>query len=302
MEAVAERPVDTTLGLELVTGDEISLNASRALFLAADLLDPNRRREIGLVDGGEELPNRCLRRTSGLLPRCSITPLEFWGDPLPLELFPDGVRPYKLKGEPSPEVTFNPNGPFNPRLRDKPLFFMPLFPGELIRDALEGGRGIVEIQVLKTVDYGSEYTELQDFFFPVDYVKPIALRLIREHIEQRASSVADPDIRAVADDMLLSCEQSHEYMSELVSVANTQLAERVSFRHTHRLTPKIRHFMAQLELAPTTDKIVAVQDKVAEAVSQSGISGDQLEQILNRVLGEVSKQAEKQPGAAQPAE
>lgn len=291
MSAVLERKLDPTDGLELITGDEVALEAPRALFLAADLLDPARSRDIGLVGGGEELPNRCLRRTSGLLPRCSITPLEFWGEPLPLELFPDGVRPYKLKGAPDESMNFNPNGAFDSRLRSKPLFFMPLFPGELIVDALgiASGerRGVVEISVLKSVNYGPEYNELQDFFFPTDYIKPIELAKIRENIERRAAAVADPDIHSAATDMLLSCEQSQEYMEQIVSIASTQLNQRVAHNYTYRLYPKIRHFMAQLGLKPRENTMEVVQDRVAEVVAQTGISGEQLEQILSRVLGEL---------------
>lgn len=292
MSAVLERKLDPTDGLELITGDEIALEAPRALFLAADLLDPARSRDIGLEGGGEELPNRCLRRTGGLLPRCSITPLEFWGEPLPLELFPDGVRPYKLKGAPDEAMNFNPNGAFDSRLRGKPLFFMPLFPGELIVDALgiASGerRGVVEINVLKGVNYGSEYDELQAFFFPADYIKPIELAKIRQNIERRAESVADPDIRSAATDMLLSCDQSQEYMEQIVSIASTQLNQRVAHNYTYRLYPKIRHFMAQLGLKPRENTMEVVQDQVAQAVAQSGVSAEQLESIMGNVANVVA--------------
>lgn len=292
--SVAEREliVNPTEGLELVTGDEIALELTRHLFLAGDLLDPARTRDIGLKYGGEELPNRCLRRTSGLLPRCEITPLEFWGEPLPLELFPDGVRPYKLKGQDTPDLKFNPAGGFDPRLRDKPLFFMPLFPGELIVDAMgiASGerRGIVEIEVLRGVEYGGADREFQNLFFGPEYKVPIELRLVRNHIEQVGDSVLDPDAKSVAVNMLQSCDQFREYIEERVSLANTQLDQRVTHHHTHRLTPKLRHWMVQLELKPRASAIDVVQTKVAEAAEAKGISGEQLEQILTRVLGEVA--------------
>lgn len=303
--SVAERELiaNPTEGLELVTGDEIALELTRHLFLAGDLLDPARTRDIGLKHGGEELPNRCLRRTSGLLPRCEITPLEFWGEPLPLELFPDGVRPYKLKGMDTPDVKFNPTGAFDPRLRDKPLFFMPLFPGELIVDAMgiASGerRGIVEIEVLRGIEYGSADREFQSLFFGPEYRVPIELRLVRDHIEQVGDSVLDPDAKSVANNMLESCDQFREYIEERVSLANTQLDQRVAFQHTYRLTPKLRHWMAQLELKPRTSAIDVVQTKVAEAADRSGITGDQLEQILTRVLGEVSRPVVAESAAAE---
>jgi hypothetical protein len=133
--STAERELltDQTAGLELVTGDEIALNAPRALFLAADLLDPARRADIGLIDGGEELDNPCMRRTAGKLPRCTITPMEFWGVPMPLEQFPEGVRPLKIKGV---EVEGDASRIGRRIGLDKPTYFMPMYPGDLIVDAL----------------------------------------------------------------------------------------------------------------------------------------------------------------------
>lgn len=298
-QVLTELPVDQTLGLELVDSQELALEATRHIALCVDLLDPARRLDIGLERGGEELPNRCLRRSNGLLPRCEITPMEFWGIPLPMELFPDGVRPYKLKGEPSPSTDFNPNGAFNPRLLDKPLFFMPLFPGDLIYDAVgisaNEKRGIVEIQVLKGENYGGADREFQELFFG-GWQLPLAVRLVRDHIEQVADSVLDPDAKSVANDLIQSCDQGRDYMAEIVSIASTQLQTRVSHQYTHRLTPKIRHFMAQLELKPN-DNIVAAErvEQAVATVAQSGISGEQLEQILTRVLGEVRAAAPAEP-------
>jgi hypothetical protein len=294
MSAVLEPHVDPTLGLELVTGDEVALEATRHLFLAADLLDPARARDVNMPSGGEELPNRCMRRTSGQLRRCEITPVEFWGEPLPLELFPDGVRPYKLKGQDTEAINFNPTGVFNPRLVDKPLFFMPLFPGELIVDAVGVAsgerRGIVEIEALRGVDYGGADREMQELFFG-NFPLPLQLRLIREHIERVGDSVADPDAKSVAASMLLSCDQAREYMEDVVSLGNSQLDERVRFQHTYRMTPKLRHFMAQLEIVPRDRAVREVTNKVTDAAVAGGISAEQLEGILTRVLGEVTKAA-----------
>lgn len=281
MSAVINRRTDPTDGLELVTGQEIALEATRHLFLAADLLDPARRNDIGLLRGGEELPNRCLRRTSGLLPRCEITPLEFWGEPLPLELFPDGVRPFRLKAAPKPENL----GISNPNIQvGKPLYFMPLYPGDLIVDALgiASGekRGIVEIKVLQGVDYGTADREMQELFFPASFTPPIELKTVRNRIEQVGEAHADPDVKSVAADMLLSCDQASDYMLEIVSVAQTQLQTRVQFQHTYRLTPKVRSFMAQLAIKPPADGMSALQDSVAAAVANSGISPELLDRIM----------------------
>ncbi len=278
--AVVEQMAAPTIGMELVSGDEIALNAPRHLFLAGDLLDPARRKDINLPGGGEEIPNRCMWRTGGLLPRCEITPMEMWGDPQPYELFPEGVRPLKLKGAPIEDQGISNRYVLN----GKPLFFVPIYPGELIVDALGiptgERRGIVEIEVLRGIDYGGPDREFQTLFFGPDYVRPVELRLIEEHIQQVADSVADPDAHSVAADMLKSCNQFREYAQEIVSKAQTQLQERVSFQHTHRLTPKIRSFMAQLEIKPPADGTAALQDSVMKAVANSGITPEMLNSIM----------------------
>lgn len=252
---------DPTAGLELVQGDEGDLKATRHLFLAANLLDPARQRDVGMTDGGEELSNPCLRRTQGKLHKCEITPLEFWVEWMPKELFPEGMEhmALSLKGGEQPSET---NRIF------KPLFGYPYLPGHMIVDALGiptgERRGVVEIETLRGVDYGKEDRELQNLFFPPDYVKPVELRLIAEHIEKIGSSVADPDAKNAANFMLASAAQCREYMEQIVSIATGQLAERKSHQFVHRLTPKIRSFMAQLEMKPPM--VSQVHDVVDKAL------------------------------------
>lgn len=284
MSTAVERELltDQTAGLELVTGDEIALNAPRAIFLAADLLDPARLADIGMLDGGEELDNPCLRRTGGKLPRCTITPMEFWGVPMPLEQFPEGVRPLKIKGV---EVEGDPARIGRRIGLDKPAYFMPMYPGDLIVDALgiAAGRrrGVVEIDVLRGVDYGPEYDAIQTLFFAPDFIKPIELRLIREHIERVGNSVADPDVKSAANNMIQSCDDSRAHMEAAVSLANTQLDTRRVYQWTYALTPKLRRFMEQLEIKPRGENAVAqLQDQVAAAVVGAGISPEQLEAIM----------------------
>lgn len=256
--------IDPTAGLELVTGDEVALEATRHLFLAANLLDPQRQRDIDLPDGGEELSNLCLRRTAGKLPKCEITPLELWVEWMPLDLFPAGMEHMALKLKNKAVEGVNGGRIF------KPLHGHPYYPAHTIVDALgiASGerRGIVEIENLRGVDYGKHDRELQALFFPADYRKPVELRLIAERIEKVASSVADPDAKDAANFMLLSCAQSREYMETRVSIAQTQLAERKSGDFTHRLTPKVRSFMAQLEIKPMM-ATANVQDAVDKALS-----------------------------------
>lgn len=277
--AIVERMAQDTLGMELSTGDEIALESTRHIFLAANLLDPDRARDIGMLGGGEEFSNPCMFRTGGRLPRCEITPVEMWGTPMPLELFPEGVRPLKLKGTPI-EDNKSISNPFV--LQGVPNLFLPVFPGELIRDVLFERRGTVEIEVLRGVDYGKYDREIQALFFPDTFVKPVELRLIRDHIEQVGASVADPDAKSVADNMLASCDVAREYMEAIVGVAEGQLRERVTFRHVHRLTAKVRSFMAQLEIKPPSISGSQIPEDLLKAVSGSGITPEVLEAIMAR--------------------
>lgn len=272
MSAVEDRLIDRSAGYELSTGDEISLEATRHLFIAACLLDPARKRDIGLRRGGEELDNKCLRRTNGLLPRCTFTPMEFWGQQLPRELFPEGVRPYKLKGEavnePPPPAGLVRG--INPRMLNSDLFFMPLFPGDLITDAvgIASGerRGVVEIETLRGIDYGTYDREMEALFFPPEWIVPTPLRLIRERIESVAMQVADNDVHSIAENLLASVDQSVEYMTERVGMETTQNAMRVHpAGHVYRYSPKVRWFAEQLEIK-LADVGAAVATKVEQVI------------------------------------
>lgn len=315
MSAVVERAIaDPTANLELVSTDVENLDATRHLFLAANLLDPARQRDTGMKDGGEELGNICLRRTQGKIPKCEITPLEFWVEWMPKELVPEGLEhlTLALKDPGSSEPLKESNRIF------KPLFGFPYHPGHAIVDALSmaGGerRGIVEIENLRGTDYGKEDRDLQNLFFPADYKKPVELRLIEEHILQVADSVADPDAKDTANYMLESVVQSREYMSMVVSIAQTQLAERKTFQFVHRLTPKIRSFMAQLEVKPpmaaqiqdTVDKsIVSLPPELLEQFSkQSDALANLGPAIADAVQSAITAalSANKAPAKAKPSE
>lgn len=304
--ATAERTiVDPTQGLELVNFAGEKPEATRHLFLAANLLDPARQRDINLPYGGEELINPCLKRTYGRLPKCEITPLEFWVEWLPKELFPQGMEHLAL--------TLKDQEQFNPSNRIfKPLFGYPHYPVNLIVDAIgiAAGerRGIVEIQKLFGVDYGKEDREMQDLFFPADWPKPVELRLIGERIEQVADSVADPDVKDVAADMMASVVQSREYMTNVLDIGQTQLNQRVvsgpGFHYTYRLTPKLRSFAEQLEVKLNTN--VPVQETINQAVT-ANLPPELLEQLatqntaianLGPLLGEAIGKAIKEAVAA----
>lgn len=281
MSAVIQQPYnpDPTLGMELTTGDEIALEATRWLFLAGDLLDPHRKDDLPhLAAGGEELANFCLRRTNGFVPRLAITPLEVWAEWLPIEYFPEGVRPMKLKGQDVKDE--NPTGQ---TLVGKPLFGYPHYPGELIVDAVglsvSEKRGIVEIEALRTVPFGdSEVARIQQLFFPEDF-RPLQLRKVEERIDQVAET-NNSDIKWVAKDMQQSCAQFRRYAQAQIDRCHTQLDTRVSHQYTYSYSPKIRLFMQQLEVEPRQNAGQTLSAEVLKAVAGSGISNDALEAIM----------------------
>lgn len=290
MSAVMER--DLTQGLELVTGDEIALHATRHLFFAGDCLDPDRKHELShLREGGEELSNRCLKRTGGFLPRCTITPMEFWGEALPIEHFPDGVQPYKLK-----DVEIKDENPTGRTLHGKPLLFMPMYPGHLIVDALglaTGERkGIVEIQVLKGVDYSPETERFNTLFFPATYTKPVELRLIQQRIEEVGDSHSDSDVKSIASDMVQSCEQFRRWAQDKIDKCHTQLDTRISHQWTYRYSPQVRALMRQLEIQPRNESAQQLNAAVLQAVSNSGISPEVFAQMQERDANLVNKLGE----------
>jgi hypothetical protein len=279
MSAVLERSYsDSTAGMELTTGDEISLEATRWLFLAGDMIDPHRKNDLPhLKDGGEELANFCLRRTNGYLPRCTFTPLEVWAEWLPLEYFPEGVRPLKLKGE--PVKIDNPNGI---TLVGKPLFGFPHYPGELIVDAvglsISEKRGIVEIESLRDVPFGDPQVDrLQSLFFSAP--PPIEIRLLEERITKVAEAHG-PDVRAVAADMLSSCEHFKRWALTEIDKCHIQLDTRVQHQHTYSYSPKIRMLMRQMEITPRQSRGEVFQDEIMKAVASSGVSASTLETIM----------------------
>lgn len=305
--SVAEKQlIDPTQGLELITGDEIALNATRHIFLAADLLDPRRSREIGMVRGGEELDNRCLRRTSGKLPRCTFTPMEYWGEPMPLELMPEGVRPLRLKGEqvqgiPAPVGYTGPaarlgsgqqvgpggalvgTGADGNRQFISDVLFNPIYPGDHIRGAVATGRGIVEIEVLRTVDYGGIDREMEALFFPPDWQVPTAIRLIREHVEQVAESVLDADVRSIADNILTSIQESSEYMAGRIGAETSGVLQRVNAKggHVYTYSRMGRSFAAQLEvrLNDMSDLVNQQVEKAAAGIDVQALAAMNQETI-----------------------
>lgn len=270
--------IDPSAGLELTTGDEIALEANRFLFLAMDFIDPFRLAEDlnqpYHVNGGEELDNPCLRRTPNFLPRCTFTPLELWGVPMPQVLMPDGIRALKLKGVPVEDL--NPNGR---TFLGAPALFVPMYPGEMIVDALNitgnERKGIIEIEVLRDEPYmGALHQKLTEAFWS-NFTVPLELRLIEEHIVAVGAKYADPDIRKTAITMQRSIEQSRSWAESRIGEANTQQLMRVKHEHTYSYSPKIRYLMKQLEVKPANNGVESIQGEVLKALTASGLSVDQ---------------------------
>lgn len=283
-------------GMELIADDKLGvpLEATRYIFTPGDYLDPARKDQLEhLRRGGDELlSNPCVRRTtSRFLPKCAITPLEFWGEELAWDLFPkEGISvraPVKLRGVDKRESV--PNSRIFPE-----LFFYPHYPGELIRDAIDAGhepRGIVEISQLRTVPWESgEAQAAQEVIFPVDWAVPIQLRIIEEQI-QRAAAANGSDIKDMANEMLTACEQFRRYAMTIIGKENTQIAQRMVHQHVYSYSPKCHALADQLEI-----KLVAsTQDTVGMEVAKALASIMPTQQIDPAVfaaaVGEAVKQA-----------
>lgn len=296
--ALADLPpyIDPTSGMELTTGDEIALEATRWLWLGMDLLDPQRKEQVERYsDGGEELDNICLRRTNGYVPRLAFTPLEVWAEWLPIEFFPEGARPLKLKGAPVDDL--NPTGR---TLVGKPLFGYAHYPGEQVHDVVDDlsaePRGVVEIEALRGVDYTDKRAhELQRLFFPPDF-RPIELRLVEQRIGQVAAANTADTVQSAARDMLRGCAQSRRWAEGVISKQHTQLDERVTHQYVHRYAPKVLSLMKQLEMTP---RIYAANpvETMLKAMNNTGISPEVLAQMQERDSTMMEKFGEVLAGA-----
>lgn len=275
---------DPTVGMELTTGDEIALEATRWIFTPGDYLDPARKDDLPhLKRGGDELGNFCLRRTNGYLPRCTFTPLEVWAEWLPIEFFPEGARPLKLKGQQVEDG--NPNGK---TFIAKPLFGYPHYPGDLVADALGTTstgerRGTVEIEVLRGVEVGNPAaTKLADLFWPEGFEPPLQLRLVEEHIQKVAEAHKSDDVRRAANTQLLGCEQFRRWATAKIDIAHTQLDARQVHQHVYSYSPMVRSLLAQLEIKPRQQQQQDLTTELIKVVSNSGLTPELLAQMQER--------------------
>lgn len=290
---LAELPpyIDPTAGMELTTGDEIALEATRWLWLGMDLLDPSRKADVLYLregNGGEELDNICLRRTRGFLPRCTFTPLEVWAEWLPIEFFPEGARPLKLKGAPIQDQ--NPTGR---TLVGKPLYGYAHYPGEQILDAIGlptgDRRGVVEIEVLRGVNVDDpQAVKLQNLFFPLGQKLPLELRAIEEQIQRTADAHKSDDVRITAKNMLESTAQSRRWAEQLISRQHSQLDARITHHYVHSYSPKCLHLMKQLEMTPRSVGTNPVE-AMFKAMNAQGLTPEVLAQMEARDASLVDK-------------
>lgn len=288
--------------LTLVADDKLGvpLEATRYIFTPGDYLDPARKDQLAhLKRGGDELlSNPCLRRTTNrFLPKCAITPLEFWGEELAWDLFPkEGISvraPVKLRGVEKRESA--PNSRIFPE-----LFFYPHYPGELIRDALDAGhepRGIVEISQLRAVPWESgEAQAAQETFFPSNWIVPVQLRLVEEQIGRTADKNGS-DIKDMASEMLTACEQFRRYAMNIIGRENTQIAQRVMHQHVYSYSPKCRMLAEQLEV-----KLAAsTQDTIGTEIAKVLASLPSAQPVDPTVIAAAVAEAVKQALASKPA-
>lgn len=288
MSAVIQQ-YDITEGLELTTGEEVSLEATRWLFYAGDVIDPTRKEDIPrLAIGGEELANVCLHRTGGFIPKCEITPLEMWTEWMDRQDLPSepGVArmPLLLKGELA--TPLNPNGilPIG-----KQLYGYPFYPGEMITDVLGisrgAQRGVVEVEAVRAVPYETgEVQAVQALYWLPNQPKPVQLRLVEERIHQVAEQ--HQGARDVAEDMLKSCTQFRRYAQNQVNKCHTQLAERVKHEHVYTYSDKVRMFLEQLEIAPKGESVMA--DSLNRVINNNPELFEQLEARDEKMIERLS--------------
>lgn len=241
---VSNTIVDPSAGLELVDGKGDGIEATRYVFLALDVLDPDRRDQVErLRRGGEEVSSHCLRRSPNFVPRCVITPVEVWIEQMPLELVPDGVRSVEVK-DASLEVMSSGNVIHN-ILRGKPLRSIRTYPGEEMGGILSPV-GIMELTALQGVEWESgEVQAIQHEFFPSDWPLPTSLRLIEERITERYGAHS-----GAAGDMLRSTAQSRRWAQARLQSEHVLLDTRTRHEHTYTYSPIARHLCAQLEMTP----------------------------------------------------
>lgn len=244
--------IDETKGLTLVTQDGEKRDQTLYLFTALDVIDPDRKRQIStLRDGGEEVKSSCLRRTPNYIPRCELTPLEVWFEPIGIaELAGDSMKDLVSVGQTITEELppmVNPGQFFR---RHEPMMGMPHYPGVDIGSVIDlvGYRGVKEIESLKGIDWNTgEAQKIQEAFFPAGWAKTvIPLRLI----ENRIKEVGVGSLRMIGEEKLASCEQSRQWALRRIGIEHGLLATRTKEDWTYSYSTLAPQLLAQLEMSP----------------------------------------------------
>lgn len=304
MLATAPR-IDETAGLSLVVKEGEHREQTRYVFTAGDVIEPDRKYQVAtLRAGGEEVASRCLRRTPNYIPRCELTPLEPWLEPIGIpELVPEGVRPVTVAQAVQPELPplVNPTQFFR---RNEPMIGIQHFPGEDLPLIIEvtGYRGVKEIESVRNKGWESgEVQALQEEFFPANTDKPIALRLIEDRI--REVSLAGGIYKQIGDEKLMSCDAFRRWALRRIGVEHGLLNTRTAHQHTYSYSQLAPQLLAQLEMNPrdqgseSTELAKAIVGEFLkhQAPSAQPVSVD-VEAIVKAVL--MAQGALKQPAAA----
>lgn len=291
MSAVFQTVTDPTRGQTLLSRRDENLATTRYLFLAGNLLDPDRVFELEYLrdsGGGEEVQTHCLRRsTGGYIQRGKIVPMETWVEALPAVLLGEGSEDNLVRVEgPTSELPGRARNPGDPRLAGvgSTLVHYKFYPGDEIKAVLRAneGKGIVEVKALFGEPWYADDDEtkpgtaqlLNRDFFPS--VVPPTLRGLRETIDEKQGR--SEHHKAVAKDMFHSCDQFERYAQTRLGIEHNLLRQRTSpnGQYTFSYSPVARELLKQLEMKP--------QDSILEQMA-GGINAEQLQAILDKTGG-----------------
>lgn len=267
--------IDPTEGLRLVTQAGVDREQTRVLWMAGDVLAPERKRQRpNLRHGGEEVPSPCLRRSPNYIERCYLTPLEPWFEPIGLEeLVPEGVRPVTIQKEaqniPMPEFT-------SPQVfrQNTPMIGIQHYPGEDLPLIIEvaGIRGIYEIGSLRGKDWeAGEIQAIQNDFFPADMEAPATLRLVEDRIKEvgRRGGIH----AKVAEEKLEACSIFRFWALERINKEHGWLATRKEHQFVYTYSRLAPQLLAQLEMQPRDSGSEARE--IGKAIAQEIITAQQ---------------------------